>query len=38
MPDYMIPFVPIIQESEEPFSMFSDLKQSDSSVSGVGAT
>jgi vacuolar-type H+-ATPase subunit C/Vma6 len=22
----MIPFVPIIQESEEPFAMFSDLK------------
>jgi uncharacterized protein YjbI with pentapeptide repeats len=27
MPDYMIPFVPIIQESEEPFAMFRDLKQ-----------
>ncbi len=27
MPDYMIPFVPIIDESEEPFSMFRDLKQ-----------
>lgn len=27
MPDYMIPFVPIIQEGEEPFSMFCDLKQ-----------
>ena len=27
MPDYMIPFVPIIQEGEEPFSMFRDLKQ-----------
>ncbi len=27
MPDYMIPFVPIIQEDEEPFSMFLDLKQ-----------
>ena len=26
MPDYMIPFVPIIQESEEPFAMFRDLK------------
>jgi hypothetical protein len=26
MPDYMIPFVPIIQEGEEPFSMFRDLK------------
>jgi uncharacterized protein YjbI with pentapeptide repeats len=27
MPDYMIPFVPIIQEDEKPFSMFQDLKQ-----------
>ena len=27
MPDYMIPFVPIIQEGEEPFAMFRDLKQ-----------
>jgi hypothetical protein len=27
MPDYMIPFVPIIHEKEEPFSMFRDLKQ-----------
>jgi uncharacterized protein YjbI with pentapeptide repeats len=26
MPDYMIPFVPIIQEDEKPFSMFQDLK------------
>jgi len=26
MPDYMIPFVPIIQANEQPFSMFSDLK------------
>jgi hypothetical protein len=26
MPDYMIPFVPIIHEGEEPFSMFQDLK------------
>ena len=26
MPDYMIPFVPIIQEDEEPFAMFQDLK------------
>jgi uncharacterized protein YjbI with pentapeptide repeats len=25
IPDYQIPFVPIIQEGEEPFSMFSDL-------------
>lgn len=27
MPDYMIPFVPIIHEGEEPFEMFRDLKQ-----------
>jgi hypothetical protein len=27
MPDYMIPFVPIIQEDEEPFAMFRDLQQ-----------
>jgi hypothetical protein len=27
MPDYMIPFVPIIQENEEPFAMFRDLQQ-----------
>jgi hypothetical protein len=27
MPDYMIPFVPIIHDDEEPFSMFRDLKQ-----------
>jgi hypothetical protein len=27
MPDYMIPFVPIIQEDEEPFAMFQDLQQ-----------
>jgi len=27
MPDYMIPFVPIIQEGEEPFAMFCNLKQ-----------
>ena len=27
MPDYMIPFVPIIQAHEKPFSMFQDLKQ-----------
>lgn len=26
VPNYMIPFVPIIQENEEPFSMFNDLK------------
>lgn len=25
VPDYMIPFVPIIQKGEEPFSMFRDL-------------
>jgi uncharacterized protein YjbI with pentapeptide repeats len=27
MPDYMIPFVPIIQEDEKPFPMFRDLQQ-----------
>jgi hypothetical protein len=27
MPEYMVPFVPIIQEDEAPFSMFRDLKQ-----------
>jgi uncharacterized protein YjbI with pentapeptide repeats len=27
MPDYMIPFVPIIHEDEEPFEMFRDLQQ-----------
>ena len=27
MPDYMIPFVPIIQANEEPFGMFCDLQQ-----------
>ena len=27
MPDYMIPFVPIIHDTEEPFPMFRDLKQ-----------
>lgn len=27
VPDYMIPFVPIIQEGEEPFSMFVDLQR-----------
>jgi len=27
MPEYMIPFVPIIDEREEPFAMFRDLKQ-----------
>jgi len=25
VPNYMIPFVPIIQEGEQPFSMFKDL-------------
>jgi len=27
VPDYMIPFVPIIHEGDEPFSMFADLQQ-----------
>jgi len=27
MPDYMIPFVPIIHEDEQPFAMFQDLDQ-----------
>jgi hypothetical protein len=27
VPNYMIPFVPILQEGEEPFSMFQDLWQ-----------
>lgn len=27
VPNYMIPFVPILQEGEEPFAMFKDLKQ-----------
>jgi len=27
MPEYMIPFVPIIADGEEPFAMFRDLKQ-----------
>ncbi len=26
VPDYKVPFVPIIQEGEEPFSMFADLQ------------
>jgi uncharacterized protein YjbI with pentapeptide repeats len=26
VPDYMVPFVPIIQEDEEPFAMFHDLQ------------
>jgi Pentapeptide repeats (8 copies) len=29
VPDYQIPFVPIIQEGEKPFSMFNDLKKYD---------
>lgn len=29
VPDYQIPFVPIIEEGENPFSMFSDLKKYD---------
>jgi len=27
VPDYMVPFVPIIQEGEEPFAMFVDLQK-----------
>ena len=27
VPDYMTPFVPIIQENDDPFSMFTDLQQ-----------
>jgi hypothetical protein len=26
VPNYMIPFVPVIQEGEKPFAMFKDLK------------
>jgi uncharacterized protein YjbI with pentapeptide repeats len=26
VPDYMVPFVPILQQGEEPFSMFADLQ------------
>ena len=26
VPNYMVPFVPIIQEDEEPFAMFLDLQ------------
>ena len=26
VPDYMVPFVPILQEAEQPFSMFADLQ------------
>ena len=29
VPDYQIPFVPIIQEGEKPFSMFKDLGKYD---------
>lgn len=29
VPDYQVPFVPIIQEGEEPFSMFRDLGKHD---------
>jgi hypothetical protein len=29
VPDYQIPFVPILQEGEEPYSMFGDLKKYD---------
>jgi uncharacterized protein YjbI with pentapeptide repeats len=29
VPDYQVPFVPIIQEGEQPFSMFSDLGKYD---------
>jgi hypothetical protein len=29
IPDYQVPFVPIIQEGEEPFSMFTDLRKYD---------
>ena len=28
VPDYMVPFVPIQHEDEEPFSMFADLQTS----------
>ncbi|NNL95752.1 MAG: hypothetical protein HKO64_09040, partial [Xanthomonadales bacterium] len=27
VPDYKIPFVPVIQEDEEPFSMFANLQE-----------
>ncbi|HCF84970.1 MAG TPA: hypothetical protein DEV72_07200 [Ktedonobacter sp.] len=26
VPDYMVPFVPLIQKGEQPFAMFKDLK------------
>jgi hypothetical protein len=26
VPDYMIPFAPILQDGEEPFAMFKDLQ------------
>jgi len=26
MPDYMVPFAPILQQGEQPFSMFVDLQ------------
>jgi hypothetical protein len=26
VPDYMVPFVPILQEGEQPFTMFVDLQ------------
>ena len=29
MPDYMVPFAPILQQGEEPFSMFVDLQKYD---------
>jgi hypothetical protein len=32
VPDYMIPFVPIIAEGEEPFAMFGDLQRPSDSV------
>ncbi len=35
IPDYMIPFVPIIERGEKPFSMFSDLQNKYSWVSDV---
>jgi uncharacterized protein YjbI with pentapeptide repeats len=35
VPDYMVPFVPILQEGEEPFSMFVDLQSQFSWVTKV---
>ena len=29
MPDYMVPFVPLLETGEEPFSMLKDLQQYD---------